>query len=450
MDYRTIIERNRDFLFWESEQRQLTFGALDEQAGRWRLFLSKQGLQEGDVVALRTRFLSEAPGLPFACWSLGLIFMPLDPRLKAATLDPIKKDIEIKLFIKPEHFPAAHPVPDVSFSFDLYAEKAALVILTSGSTGYAKCALLSLKNLFSSAETLAAFFELRRGERWLHVLPDFHIGGLAIWLRCFIRGATVVSRESVEDGLPGNLTHMSLVAAQMRRVLLREIHSPEKLRAVLLGGSAIPASLLKQALRLGWPVYSSYGLTEMASTVAVKRHFDPPDLNPADAAILPGRQVSLSGNEILLRGDTLFLGYYKNGVIESALDEKGWFASGDLGRLKNSCLTVTGRRDNMFVSGGENIQPEEIERHLLRMDGVENALVLPRPDPRFGQRAVAVVSLSKELAAEDIKAFLAESLPSFKIAEDFFYWPSGESSGIKWRRKDMLSQLLRGALRLVK
>ncbi len=450
MNYRTVIERHREKLFLESPNHKLTFGALDRRAGQWRTFLKDKGLQPGDVVALQSRFITDVPALPFACWSLGLVFMPVDPRLKDETLAQIKKDVEIKLFIPGEFHPPLKAVSDASFNFDPDSGKAALAILTSGSSGRAKCAVLSLRNLFFSAQSLAHFFNLREGDRWLHVLPDFHIGGFSIWIRCFIRGATVVSHESVRNIAIKNLTHMSLVAAQLRTLLEQGITAPEQLRVVLLGGSAIPPALLGQALQGSYPVYSSYGLTEMASTVAVKKHFDPRNTQPEEALILPGREVKLSGGEILVKGETLFMGYFQKGCIASPRNEQGWFATGDLGRLSDDRLTVTGRRDNMFISGGENIQPEEIERHLMRLAGVENVLVLPRPDDRFGHRAVAVVSLSRKLTATDIKSFMADHLPAYKIPDSFFHWPAEGHSGIKWRRGEMLKMLLEGSLAVVK
>ena len=446
MDYRTIIDDHAGRPFWESSARRLTFAELDREVARWRGFLKGKGLKEGDVVARPLYSLAEAVGLPFACWSMNLLFMPLDPRLKADSLDHVTEQTPVNLWLREEDVPGDGIIAaGGDFNFNLFSNRPSLIILTSGSGGYAKCAALSRANVFLSAQSVAQYFSLYGGDRWLHVLPDFHIGGLAVWLRCFVAGATVVSRRKVTEPLPESLTHMSLVAAQLQSLLEKGSALP-RLRAVLLGGSAISTSLTDKALRADLPLYSSYGLTEMASTVAVKKHFAPRDMETVDAELLPGREVRIVDGEILLRGEVLFAGYFKAKKLTGATDEAGWFATGDLGLLKQNRLTVLGRRDNMFISGGENIRPEEIERHLLHIPGIEAAMIVPWPDSRFGHRPVAVIHNAAGHSAGKIKTILAEKLPSFKIPRDFFGWPAGGAAGIKWRRAEILTMLEKGNL----
>ena len=167
---------------------------------------------------------------------------------------------------------------------------------------------------------------------------------------------------------------------------------------------------------------TSYGLTEMASQVTTT----PPgaskeQLRTAGRA-LPYREIRVSTEgEILVRGKTLFAGYLRNGGLDRPLDEDGWFHTGDLGELDDGGnLRPTGRRDNLFVSGGENVQPEEIEAALLRLSGVEEAVVVPVPDPEFGARPVAFVRTSGVPA--DLAQELGRSLPRFKVPGEFHGW----------------------------
>jgi O-succinylbenzoic acid--CoA ligase len=147
--------------------------------------------------------------------------------------------------------------------------------------------------------------------------------------------------------------------------------------------------------------------------------------------VLPEREVSISEEgEILVRGATLFAGYLEDENLDLPLDTDGWFRTGDLGALdENGYLRVFGRKDNRFFSGGENIQPEEIEEALAVLPGVEAAVVVPVEDAEFGQRPVAFVGM-EEGSTVNLASELENVLPRFKIPVSFHPWP-GESVGMK-------------------
>jgi o-succinylbenzoate---CoA ligase len=149
---------------------------------------------------------------------------------------------------------------------------------------------------------------------------------------------------------------------------------------------------------------------------------------------LPEREVSISEEgEILVRGATLFAGYVEGGKLDLPLDTEEWFHTGDLGELdENGCLRVLGRKDNLFVSGGENIQPEEIEEALSALPGVEAAVVVPVDDTEYGQRPVAFVRM-EDGSTVDLALELEKVLPRFKIPVAFYAWPE-ESDGMKVNR----------------
>jgi o-succinylbenzoate---CoA ligase len=153
---------------------------------------------------------------------------------------------------------------------------------------------------------------------------------------------------------------------------------------------------------------------------------------------LPHREVGISSDgEILVRGETLFAGYVEGAAIDRPLDADGWFHTGDLGGLsENGYLGVMGRKDNLFVSGGENIQPEEIEEALSNLEGVEEAVVVPIPDPEFGTRPVAFVRMpDATVEGEMLTRALEAVLPRFKIPVAFHGWPEeGGLGGMKLNR----------------
>src|SRR5215211_40314 len=316
---------------------------------------------------------------------------------------------------------------DLSEPIDIPLERPATIIFTSGSTGAPKAALHTFGNHCHSARGSNANITLRPGERWLHSLPMYHVGGLSIVFRCLLARATVALPRpgtSLGKDIAGfGATHVSLVSTQLSR-LLRDGADLGGLEAVLMGGGPIPPTLVDEALARGLPIHTSYGLTEMASQVTTT----PPgasleELRTAGRA-LPNREVSISERgEILVRGETLFAGYIEGEGLDRPLDADGWFHTGDLGRLdENGYLRVGGRMDNLFVSGGENVQPEEIEEALCRLKGVDEAVVVAVPDEEFGASPVAFVRMDDgepgELAEE-----LEPVLPRFKIPISFHPWP---------------------------
>ena len=280
---------------------------------------------------------------------------------------------------------------------------------------------------------------------------------MAIIYRCLLAGAAIVvpgEDDSLEEAIDRHgVTHLSLVATQLRRWLGHAYHESAAKRSVtvLLGGGANPVDLVKQAVEVGLKVCTSYGLTEMASQVTTTALLEPPERLTTSGRLLRHREIKIAGNaEILVRGKTLFKGYIEQGEVRLTLTGDGWFATGDTGRIdEDGYLTVTGRIDNMFISGGENIQPEEIEAALLSLDDIEEAIVVGVDDVEFGQRPVAFVKRpqQQEPGADQLREALGKHLPRFKIPVKFFAWPPDyEPASIKSDRgffKELAVTLMR-------
>jgi o-succinylbenzoate---CoA ligase len=330
--------------------------------------------------------------------------------------------------------PAERDRPQPAEKVWLVPDLPATIVFTSGSTAAPKAALHTFGNHFFSAEGSNANIALAPGDRWLYSLPPYHVGGLSILFRCLLAGATVVLPE---PGAPlgdaiGGTTHVSLVSTQLLRLLREKDFERGGLKALLLGGGQIPVSLVDEAAARGLPIHTSYGLTEMASQVTTT----PPGASLEElrtsGRLLPHREVALSGDgEILVKGKTLFAGYVKGDIIDRPLDADSWFHTGDLGELDESgYLRVRGRKDNLFVSGGENIQPEEVEEVLSGLEGVEEAVVVPVPDPEFGLRPVAFVRTAGGFTKpETLERALGPVLPRFKIPVAFHGWPEQVGPG---------------------
>jgi len=333
-------------------------------------------------------------------------------------------------------------------------DQAATVIFSSGSSGNSKAVQQNMGSHYYNAKGSNENIPILTGDRWLISLPLYHVSGLSIIFRCMLAGGAVVIPGKDNDIIGSidkfGVTHISLVAAQIYRLLSdkKALQQLKKLKCILLGGSAISETLLKNAVSTDLPVYVSYGLTEMSSQVATTERLKVNNYS-SKAKVLRYRKVRIAKDgEILLSGKTLFQGYVNNGKLVKAVDSEGWFHSKDIGFLeKGRYIFVLGRKDNMFISGGENIFPEEVERILCKFDFIEDAIVVPRVSEEYGARPVAFLKLKKHkrLILSAVLEYLKQYLPKFKIPDAFYAWPKeGLSKSIKLQRNDFLCLVQEG------
>ena len=340
------------------------------------------------------------------------------------------------------HPPSLHP--------SIPPHRPLTVVHTSGSTGTPKAALHTVGNHVASARGVVDRVRLGPDGRWLLDLPLYHVGGLGVVVRCALQGAALAlpapgmgTAEAVRALRP---THASLVSTQLRRLLGGAAEDAASLRAVLLGGSAIPAGLLDEAARRRLPVATSYGLTEMTSTVTATAPGAGRSALDTSGNPLDGRALRITGDgEIETGGAALFAGYLTSGALTPPGE---WFSTGDLGHLdEHGRLVVTGRRGLLFVSGGENVQPETIEAALLALDTVAEAVVVPVPDAEFGHRPAAFVR-TRDAAPPDadaLEAALRRTLPGFMVPTAIHAW--GGAGGLKPDRPALARAAEGGAVR---
>jgi O-succinylbenzoic acid--CoA ligase len=290
-------------------------------------------------------------------------------------------------------------------------ELAGLRVFTSGTTGRSRMARLSWAALDSSADAVAEMTGLGPGDLWLCPLPLSHVGGVGVLLRAQRRGARSEFLDRFEPALllgrirSGEITHLSLVARMLERLLAGAAgdFGGSALRWVLVGGGSCPVEILREARAAGLPVVATYGLTEAGSTVSLQHPADDPVM-PGDAGcLLPHLEMTIGDpdlegfGEICLRGSSLFGGY--EGEPQRPPD--AWFETGDRGRLgEEGRLELGGRRGDLIVSGGENVDVGELERLLGARPEVAELGVVGLPDPTWGQRVVAVLRLSDAAQAD--------------------------------------------------
>ncbi len=423
-----------------SNRQSLTYRALDQQLSFLEKQLRAQGLKAGE------RLVCIAPNslklilLQLSCMRSGIIFCPLNPRFSSNEIQT-RVAILNSHFLWCEHTKSELPCNSLTFSFSqpnqaiipsaplrIDALRVSNIIFTSGSSGLPKAVMHNFSNHFYSAQGSQDVIPLQPGDKNLLSLPIFHISGYATVFRTLLAGATLVlseSKLSAELLKEQRITHLSLVATQLYRLLENPHfqHSKLAIKHLLLGGSAFAEQLLAATAQRGFTYHLSYGLTEMSSQVATSS-------NSQSLRILKHREVKIVDGEIWLRGKTRFVGYFNGQMENSIIPQKQWFASKDLGQKVANHLYISGRKDRQFISGGENIQPEEIESLLLQFPAVKQAYVVAVDDPAFGQRPLAFIDWRNGQAeTQRLDDYMRNKLTAFKCPQHYFTLP--QQTGLK-------------------
>lgn len=312
------------------------------------------------------------------------------------------------------------------------------VLFSSGTSGRPKGIMLPWRSHLFSALTSAVPLRASARDRWLLSLPMFHVGGWSIAVRGAVLGAAVelhprFDAQATAGALTaGEVSLASVVAAGLDAVLNRLPPAPSRFtpRAILLGGGPAPPALLERAALAGFKILTTYGLTEASSQVTTLDLDDPTDPSLSAGKPLPLTTVRIvdqdrrplpagEEGEIEVRGPTLLAGYLDE-PSATDLPSSGWLRTGDFGRLDQAGrLTVLARREDLIVSGGENVYPAEVEGILQGLPGVADAVVLAIPHQRWGQVGVAVVEVRPGVEVDPGRLLeqLAARLAAFKVPE---------------------------------
>lgn len=454
--------------------------------------LTAKGLGKGDRLACIDNNSVELVMLYWACIDHQILFCPLSPRFPASQVSALIELHRLNFLWTGEGFtelsseisvsrsePNAETtnLTSVTLDFSLKSNNTpaqidhhapANIILTSGSSGQPKAAVHSLNNHRASAEGARSLIALEPGDVWLLSLPLFHIGGLAIINRCAFVGAAVALQDrdvalSVQISRD-KITHLSLVSTQLVRLLKEDIDCLKGIKSLLLGGGAISSALLGQLNNLSINCFTSYGMTEMASQVTTGTAYS----DGSSGRLLPSRELKIIDEKIYVKGETLFLGYLDaqaqtneqaqtheqdscaHDVCKLTLptDKDGWFFTKDRGYWDTAGkLHILGRIDNMFICGGENLQPEEVEAALKQHPAIEDAIVFAQTDEEFGNLPAAIVKVSHSKNAQpsndELTQFLADKIARFKRPRVYYPWPNVESTSLKVSRKQVIEEVLK-------
>lgn len=430
-----------------------TFAELDRAADVAAVALQASGIEPGDRVALLAAPSGEALALLVGALRAGAVAVSLGTGLTRPEISAALAETGVRLLVHDpglaalamaQGVPAVAPVELAARVHDVQRRGVeldpaapAVAVLTSGSTGRPKAAILSHAALAASAKAWTAVLPPATG--WLLCLGLSHVAGLGVAWRAVGAGVplSVVSAfepVTVLDSLrgPDAPSHLSLVPVQLARLLEAAggAPGPAGLRAVLLGGAPIPAELVARAAAAGWPVIPTYGLTEAGSGVTAV----PPGeaaRRPASAGWpLPGVEVRIGApgmdgvGEIQVMTPAVFGGYLgRPADTAAAFTADRWLRTGDLGHLDaEGDLFVVERRDDLLVSGGENVYLAEVEAVLVEHPAIAEAGVVARPDPTWGAVPVAGLVLRPGVAdpGDDVlRAWCRERLAPPKVPAAF-------------------------------
>lgn len=271
----------------------------------------------------------------------------------------------------------------------------ALVVPTSGTTGRPRAVMLSHTALEASARGSLDRLGLAAGDRWLCCLPLSHVAGVQILVRSRLLGTEPVVQAGFDPAAvaavaaAGEATAVSLVPTMLVRLLDARVNL-RRFR-ILLGGSRAEPALLERAAAAGARVTTSYGMTETAGGCVYDGH-------PLD-----GVEVAVHRGRVAIRGPVLMTGYRNRPDLTAEVIRDGWLVTPDRGRwTADGRLEVTGRADDVIITGGENVPAGEVARVLEGHAQVAEAAVTGAPDPKWGQRVVAVCVAADPAAPPDL------------------------------------------------
>ncbi len=433
------------------------YADLNESVGIWCNQLSAAGIRSGQRVAVLLGNSWEYVGTVHALARLGATIVPLNTRLSASEIRWQLENTACTHLITSSAFagiaPEATPnnvalwsvdyslatgtqsLRDVESSdnvlppsaeIDLDATQA--IVFTSGTSGQPKGAEITFGNHFYSAMASAHRLGHHADDRWLSVLPLYHVGGLAVLFRCTLYGTTVVLHDKFDINEIQHsfdyhaITMISLVPTRLHRMLEAGVRWPDSLRLVLLGGAAATPELLDRAKHL--PIAPTYGLTEATSQVATAPPgpwkpgsvgrplmFTSVEIVDEEGQKVPRGQYG----EVVVRGPTVMKGYHNNPEA-TAKTLRGGLHTGDIGYLdEDGDLFIVQRRSDLIVTGGENVYPAEVEGVLRKHPAIDDVAVVGIDDPEWGQRVAAAIVCSKGTTEDEIITYAREHLAGYKV-----------------------------------
>lgn len=465
LQQRVSAAPDKHFIFSEADGRRFTYAEFDRAVDRTAALLTSRSVNRGDVVSLLMPNSVEYIIAYFACWKLGALAGPVNSLLKAQEISFVVSNSEARALVIHSEFQTIvdgirSDLPNLKdvIVFDDEAEATrefagaapdfplfeqdhdAIIIYTSGTTGKPKGCLLTHGNLFANARQISQWLGFTESDRLLTLMPLFHMNAVSVTTMSalYAGGSTVVSPKFSASRFwkiisDYQVTSFGSVATMLSMLLTNypdgvpEGLSTDQLRFAMCGSAPVPAEVLKRFEEtFHCLVIEGYGLSESTC----RSTFNPPDRRrrPGSCGMPIGNEMQVvdeddnavpdgAPGEIVLRGENILKGYYKNPGANEIAFRNGWFHTGDIGyRDAEGFFYIIDRKSDMIIRGGENIYPREIDEVLYQHPAVAAAATIGVPDPLYGEEVAAFIVLREGQVAneEELISFCRASLADFK------------------------------------
>ncbi len=443
--------------------RQFTYRELYARSNRIaRALRDRFDIKKGDRIAVVVQNELDYISLFFASQRLGAILVPVNFRFKRpevehvcrdsgaklvifekifwSVIDGISKKTQVWNFDGPDSVVETASTKDfIEIPFTASFEDPCMILYTSGTTGFPKGAVLSNRMIFWNSVNTGLRLNLTQNEVVLTFLPLFHTGGWNVLTTpCLHRGAKIVLLKKFDPDLVLNLTAKEKVTvlfgvpttmdflARSSSFAKTDLSS---LRYAIVGGEPMPLPLIDIWEARGIPIRQGYGLTEFGPNVFSLNEGDSrrkagsigfPNFY-IEAKVIDDGGIEVGPDEVgelVLKGPVAMSGYWQNEKATAETIKNGWLHTGDLVRRdKEGFFYVVGRKKEMFISGGENVYPAEVEKVLRALPGIREAAVVGVPHQKWGECGKAFISFEagQSLSVEDMQAYCLDHLAKFKV-----------------------------------
>ncbi len=461
---RTAATPKKTFLFSETDDRRYSYAEFESAVLRCGAMLAEHGIRQGDVVSLLMPNSAEYLIGYFACWSLGALSGPVNSLLKAEEIAYVMSNSDAKAILVHSDFlpiiaSIQNDLPNLTavIRFDnegeatknsvsalpdieLNSDDDAIIIYTSGTTGKPKGCLLTHGNVIANARQISEWLNFTEQDRLLTIMPLFHMNAVSVTTMSalYAGGCTVVSPKFSASRFWQIISDYQITSfgsvATMLSILLSSYPDgvpeglrTEQLRFAMCGSAPVPAETLKRFEEtFNCLVIEGYGLSESTC----RSTFNPPDQRrrAGSCGIPIGNEMKVVDDEdkevpdgqlgeIVLRGENILKGYYKNEDATATAFRNGWFHTGDIGyRDSDGFYYIVDRKSDMIIRGGENIYPREIDEVLYQHPAVAAAATIGVPDSLYGEEVAAFVVLKEGNAcdSDELIDFCRQHLADFK------------------------------------
>lgn len=459
LQQRAAAAPDKPFLFSEADGRQFTYREFEAVVKRVAGMLWANGVRKGDVVSLLLPNSVEYVIAYFACWHLGALAGPINSLLKAQEIAYVISNSEAKLLLVNSEFVTQGEIKIVVFDnveqfvnepveqTRIEKDDEAIIIYTSGTTGKPKGCLLTHGNVIANARQISSWLGFTESDRLLTMMPLFHMNAVSVTTMSalYAGGSTVVSPKFSASRFwqiisDYQITSFGSVATMLSMLLSTYPDgvpaglNTQQLRFAMCGSAPVPAEVMKRFEEtFNCLVVEGYGLSESTC----RSTFNPPDRRrrPGSCGVPIGNEMRVvddddrdvpdgSLGEIVLRGENILKGYYKNPDATAIAFRNGWFHTGDIGyRDADGFYYIVDRKSDMIIRGGENIYPREIDEVLYQHPGVAAAAAVGVPDALYGEEVAAVIVLKEgaKTSEEEIIEFCKARLADFKCPKSVHF-----------------------------